>query len=422
MRILRVDRRVISAGIGLLLVGIMSSDAFAFGTTAGKPGLSGWYFYKEHANIVTAALSCAAADPVVNCFEPDSMLALSGNGDLTGLTGGFGAVGAADNYSYDASGPTEWHCAEADYIPPTINGVPTGINNYPTSESYAKGVFNRCRNFVKNEFTEGDPIGTQSNPPGKWGGVLGSARYYFTKNNSYSGDLTWAYAGAGLSGAIGYATLKNCVYSYYNASGGKCHVLNALGRGLHVVMDFYAHSNWGDVADPSRPISINNPPGLGQTTLPPFWADLDQPMPWTEGLSSGCFGKEYRGLEGTAANANYADCTSRAPDTEWRGGRYEGYSKDVSNFDPRQGSLAVVTCNDVGDIASGSWRGCMPRGSLKLPGGRLVEQNVTTLAILEVRRQWAWVQRKIYEKFGNARGATVICYITKDEVKQCSAN
>ena len=55
-----------------------------------------------------------------------------------------------------------------------------------------------------------------------------------------------------------------------------------------------------------------------------------------------------------------------------------------------------------------------------LPNGVQVQQNVTTLAIMEVRRQWEWIQKKIYEHFGKERGDIVICYITKDEVKECS--
>lgn len=409
--------------VAAALTVIMPPNVLAFGTTSGKPAagfVGGWYFYMEHSNITRAALSCASKDPVPNCFEAESINVLAGDGVA------FGAVGAADNYSNLTSGSTEWHCAEADYIPPSINGVSTGIGSYPTSEAYAKGVFQRCRDFVKAEFTEGSQIGTQSNPPGRWGGVLGSARYYFTTNNSYSGPLSWAYAGGGLSGGIGYASLRGingCVFNTTgSASGGKCYVLNSLGRGLHVVMDFYAHSNWGDLADPSRPISIDNPPGLGQTSLAPFWEDLDAPMPWTEGLSSGCYkNNEKRGLENTPAYSA-SGCVGRTPDLEWRTDKYVGYSKDVADFNPADGSSAQVKCNNTGDISGANWKGCQPRGSIKLPNNTLVQQNVTSLAILEVRRQWAWVQKKIHEVFGKDRGDIVICYMIKDEVKQCSPN
>lgn len=402
--------RIPLLGFSALISLLTFSDAYSFGTTLGKPtGVAGWYFYKEHANIVTAALSCAVKDPVPNCFSPKTMLTLAGNGTL------FGAVGAADNYSTLGSGSTEWHCSEADYIPPTINGKSTGFQNYPTSLSYAKGVFSRCRNFARNEFLEGDPIGTggQSAIYGAYGGVTGSARYYFTTNNAYDGPITSKYTSN--------ATLDVCNFNYSAAlaSGGKCYVLNALGRGLHVVMDWYAHTNWGDTEDKSKPLSIDNPPGLGNKTLAPFWADLDAPMPWTEGLSSGCYGKESRGLEGTPSAANYADCSSRALDLAWRNAQYSGYSKDVANFNPSEGSAAIVTCNDTGDIASGSWKGCQPRGSLRLSDGTQVQQNVTTLAILEVRRQWTWIQKKIREKFGEKRGNTIICYIVSDEVSTC---
>jgi hypothetical protein len=34
----------------------------------------------------------------------------------------------------------------------------------------------------------------------------------------------------------------------------KCASLEAFGRVLHGVQDFYAHSNWSDEADPGRPV------------------------------------------------------------------------------------------------------------------------------------------------------------------------
>jgi hypothetical protein len=38
--------------------------------------------------------------------------------------------------------------------------------------------------------------------------------------------------------------------------------LEGLGRVLHGAQDFYAHSNWADTADPTRPVGVDNPPGL----------------------------------------------------------------------------------------------------------------------------------------------------------------
>ena len=40
--------------------------------------------------------------------------------------------------------------------------------------------------------------------------------------------------------------------------------MEGLGRALHGAQDFYAHSNWADQADPTRPIGDTNPPGLNQ--------------------------------------------------------------------------------------------------------------------------------------------------------------
>jgi hypothetical protein len=37
----------------------------------------------------------------------------------------------------------------------------------------------------------------------------------------------------------------------------KCQAIEGFGRALHGAQDFYSHSNWTDVADPNKPISLN---------------------------------------------------------------------------------------------------------------------------------------------------------------------
>lgn len=421
-----LTRIVLLVAAGFLFLAAIPSMVLGFGTSSGRPvvGLGGWYFYQEHASITRAALSCEAANSVRNCFEPKTMDALAGGGALAG-TNGFGAVGAADNYSYKGSGPVEWHCAEGDYIPPVINGVATGIDSYPTTEAYAKAVFRRCREFVQQELitATGSPIGTHTRK-GNYGGVLGIAQYYFTTNHSRSGPLTTGYTGCNsncfavdATGQLSYvpATLGTCYFSYYSASGSKCYVLNSLGRALHAVEDFYAHSNWGDIADPDRPVSIDNPPGLGKRQVGPFWdLTMSFDQAWTPGLSSGCYpNSESRGLPSGAA----ADCSNRACDigscTD-RSFKYHGYSKDIADFNWRQGAHPSVTC--------GSVDGCQPRGAVRFRDGTLVEQNVVRLAITDVRRVWAQEQDVIRSHFGITRGETIICYITRDFATQADAD
>ena len=51
----------------------------------------------------------------------------------------------------------------------------------------------------------------------------------------------------------------------------KCASLVGLGRALHGSQDFYAHSNWADEANPTRPVGDDNPPGLNLPGLVPSW-------------------------------------------------------------------------------------------------------------------------------------------------------
>ena len=70
----------------------------------------------------------------------------------------------------------------------------------------------------------------------------------------------------------------------------KCTALEALGRVLHGAQDFYAHSNWADEADPTRPIGADNPPGLDRPGPSPVLDLRSATSPTVPAeLITGCF-------------------------------------------------------------------------------------------------------------------------------------
>ena len=70
----------------------------------------------------------------------------------------------------------------------------------------------------------------------------------------------------------------------------KCASLEGFGRVLHGAQDFYAHSNWADEADPTRPIGDDNPPGLnlpGPSPVLDLRSGTTPSVP--SDLTTGCF-------------------------------------------------------------------------------------------------------------------------------------
>ena len=60
-----------------------------------------------------------------------------------------------------------------------------------------------------------------------------------------------------------------------------------LGRVLHGAQDFYAHSNWADTPDPTRPVGVDNPPGLNLPGPSPVLDLHGSPLPGEDGRTSG---------------------------------------------------------------------------------------------------------------------------------------
>jgi hypothetical protein len=169
-----------------------------------------------------------------------------------------------------------------------------------------------------------------------------------------------------------------------NNGRAKCNVIEGLGRALHGVQDFYSHSNWADHPDTAEPIGIENPPGLGFASLPPFMdltatGSIDALVP--ANLSTGCFSLSPFG------------CSDRIT--------HGSLNKDhgIINLD-----------GTFGEVGQGTPRGQVP-GNFQLAVGAAVRDS---------RRQWANLRAKIQMEYGG-NAALMICAIVRDDpVADCT--
>ena len=187
----------------------MPSPATAFGT------IEGGGQHREHERITRAALACpAGAGSFGDCFEPKS------SDQLAGRRTSFGAVGAPDRT--EVSDPAA-HCDDADHLD----------GGYPRTRAQATGRLLDCVEHLRGRFHE----------------AVDAAAGLFDGQNRLVG------AEVDLS--------TECVLDASSEHRAKCETVEAFGRALHRAQDFYSHRNWTDVADSSRPVGADNPPGLG---------------------------------------------------------------------------------------------------------------------------------------------------------------
>ncbi|QLC23033.1 CinY protein [Parasphingopyxis sp. CP4] len=196
----------------------------------------------EHGRITRHALSCAATDPIADCFDEDTIDSLAGS------LGDFGAVGAPDRGRGMLTSYA--HCSGGDYL---------DVPGYPRSRSEAAAILTECRDYMMENMDHA---------------VRDAADLLDSDGNIRSSQIP---------GFI------SCTYAGSEHGRAKCNILAHLGRILHAAQDFYSHSNWVDGADPARPIGADNPPGLGNSGRAD-WLDLRHDTPaFPEGLISGCF-------------------------------------------------------------------------------------------------------------------------------------
>jgi hypothetical protein len=307
--------------------------AAAFGT------IEGGGQHREHERITRAALSCAAgAGPRGECFAARSMDQLAGNGK------GFGGIGSPDS---DEIAIPAAHCDDADFLP----------DGYPRTREQATTRLTECVEHLRTRFAE----------------AVASA-----------GELL-DDTGRVLPDEVNLDS--DCQFFDNNEGRAKCGSIEGLGRALHGVQDFYAHSNWADESDPGRPIGTDNPPGLnrpGPSALLDLRGTSAVDVP-TE-LSTGCFVLKDQ-IPGVG------ECLDRVT--------HAALNKDNGLIDPRSGDATEPTT---------------PRG--------MVGQNfakAVAAAIDETRRQWQDFRAELSARYGDEHAARMICALTRDDpVRECN--
>ena len=323
----RSPSRLATAVLLAVWIASPASSATAFGTidTGGQ--------HREHERITRAALSCASETSAHDdCFEPGSTDVLAGHDRE------FGAVGAPDSDEiFDPSA----HCDNADYLE----------GDYPRTRELATSALLACVDHVRMRFAEA---------------AQGAGDLLDDEGHVIEGEVDIAV---------------ECRVFEAAESRAKCSTLEAFGRVLHGVQDFYAHSNWADAADPARPVGADNPPGLGRTGPSPMF-DLRNETPPTvpADLATGCFVLRDE-IPGTG------ECGDRVT--------HAALNKDNGLVDPETGEATGPTT---------------PRG--------MVEDNFAAAvagAIEETRRQWRDFQAELAGRYGEADAALMTCALTHDD-------
>ena len=335
-------RRLVLAGcLVLAVLGAVPAAASAFGTVRilGQRA--------EHERITRLALGCRDGQTHDgSCFERASLNQVAGS-DAT-----WGAVGAPDNIPLHlGGGPPYWHCDDADFL---------GAVGYPQSRVDATQRLNECRFWAREMLYDGVKHFVEGR---SWpqDGALDRA-----KNLLNNGRVDVSDPGTGVFN-------PPCLFDG-KAGRAKCNVYEPFGYVLHAVEDFYSHSNWADQPDPTKPISITNPPGLGHRDLPSFW--------------------DLRAEAGTLPDTNLATGCYPTDRCHGRITHDEGLSKDRADINTESGLVTDPT---------------MPRGKIGDNTQRAVND-----AINEARRQWAILRFLLVERYGAENGGKMICALTSD--------
>ncbi|MDJ0614490.1 MAG: hypothetical protein QNJ29_12545 [Rhizobiaceae bacterium] len=307
-----------------------TSNAFAFGTVS----LLGQN--TEHERITRIALECKTIEQL-NCFEPRTL------DSLAGKKGTFGAVGAPD------PGPTLFrffaHCSGGDFLP---------TFDYPRSKEKARQALELCRKYMIYHLN---------------GALTRSEELLDEQGNLKTTEIPKAFP---------------CGFAEKVDNRAKCQILKHLGAMLHAAQDFYAHSNWVDIANQNEPLGRFNPPGLEKRGPAP-WLNLRISDPeFPEGLISGCGGID-------AVTDGEGGCTGRLG------------KKRVDH----------ATLNkDNGDVVPGSSVGKTPRGRLNNNFRFAVDA-----AIEDTSDKWQTLIELLIATYGEANGHKMICIIVSDDAE-----
>lgn len=296
----------------------------------------------EHGRITRNAVGCEANAPIQSCFQSDTLNSLAGS------PGHFGAVGAPDRGRGVLTSFA--HCSGGDYW---------DVEGYPRSRTEAQATLAECREYMAENLSHA---------------VEDAAQLLDGDGNIRSSQIP---------GFI------SCIYVGSEHGRAKCNILGHLGRIFHAGQDFYSHSNWVDTANPELPISVENPPGLGNRHRAD-WLDLRNNDPaFPAGLISGCF--DNASFLGEQRGCRYNDGQSHRV-------RHLNLNKDTGPIDPEIGI------------------GSTERGALADNFERAV-----TAAIEDTADKWATFRERLIATYGPDSAEMMICAITHDDpTDECS--
>lgn len=320
--------RIISAIVAAGVLLVSSSAAFAFGT------IHSFGQNAEHERITRHALGCGVVNGPDQCFHAWSL------DELAGANGTFGAVGAPDNPANGRLSDAKSHCDNGDYL---------DVPNYPQSPQKASSAITACRDYMAEKINE----------------AVRDAGPLIKNGKLDDGQIP---------------TILACRFNYTKGRAF-CNVIEDFGISLHASQDFYSHSNWTDRADATRPISLENPPGLNNSGPAPY-IGLETPVQMPAGLITGCFA-------GLPPNG-----TSGCP------GRVTHYylNKDKGTIDPVIGG------------------GTTPRGQINNNF-----RNAVVAAISDTQLKWRFLQRRLISQYGEKNASLMICALNwgKDYGPNC---
>lgn len=338
--------RALAITLGMMTIGVIATTAagpsLAFGTY-NSPSILGQQ--AEHERITRVLAN--------NGFEPKTLDLLAGT------SGKLGAVGAPDD-ALDSSlipgkglGPGEKHCDNGDYL---------DIAGYPQSRNNAAGQLSICFRYYEQLLDRA---------------VSAAGRIVDEK-----GVVNPTEAAA-----------VSCSFPFdINKSDktAKCEVLNRLGRALHLSEDFWSHTNWPDIADPAKSISIQNPPGLGRSDVP---AGLRYPGGGSAGVPDGLIS----GCDDSVPVLGAIECKGRVTHS--------------------------VLAKDNGYINPGSCAGASPtskyaRGQISGPDGQQNFSLAVCGAMKQAQQTWTDLAGAIRSTYGSQRGDMIVSIMTGDKVPE----
>ncbi|KAJ4413915.1 hypothetical protein N0V85_003382 [Neurospora sp. IMI 360204] len=372
----------------LLLLAIIPRCIHSFGTI-NEPIVLGQH--NEHEMITRLAFQCpgASTGAIINvksdgvCFEPRSLDQLAGTHiDVQGFPipggGTNGAVGAPDLLDPVPEGP-EAHCDDADFI---------DIPGYPRTREQATQALQTCVDHLRGRFKQAwksaaDLIELDEEVTNEEGsahlqkkGQLRIRRDMVDLSPFPGGDCRFAFS------ALHINTLARA----------KCATIEAFGRSLHGVQDFYAHSNWVDQHDGSQPISVANPPGLGRNDTAPF-LDL----------------RTHGAIPGELVPTNLSTGCFVVPDATPGRSNCEGR---VSHHTMNKDHGVVYLDGTFGEIGPGTPRTEKAR-----------EENfkrAVAAAVEDSRNAWKALREELRDRYGAEKGDLMICALVRDDpVRDC---